>query len=295
MKPLGIFLSLLMYSAHALTHEERPPPSKNSPSVTLGGEVSLPMRDFSDGFCYGHAKVYGTYKELLLHPSIQSLLNRKYPAEEATDEEIKSALKEIRSELRQKKLSPEEKAVYSDLLNFFDFNPAKLGKDYVILLNSSPDLQDIVKSTHKDQQKDWLVLTKHSESDTKKEIPSVVTALEASTKATGDKFPALAYSLEGVQGGHAVSVESVQRTISGYKIIVKDSLFPDTLTLPKDRSNNRNLEQPRLEIVLDKNGKVLSFKTKLDKDDEGRDVISKEDLDKLRLETYSISKDKPKQ
>ena len=50
-------------------------------------------------------------------------------------------------------------------------------------------------------------------------------------------------------------------------------------------------DEPRLEIVVDPTGEVLSFKTKLDKNDQGADVIGKSDLEKLRLSTFT-TKDK---
>jgi hypothetical protein len=290
-----IFIAVFFLFSHTLFalegHKDPPPLTVNkSKSVKLGGEVTLPITDFPDGYCYGHSKVYGSYMELLANPKIKAVLSSTSFDKK---KEILAALNEVEDKLQSNKgINFYDKLVMKDLIQFFRKNPTDLGTDYLRLVNNDEDFGKIVEETHEHQMKDWFVAKEQVPGAmSKKQVPPVVEDLIRSMKTQGSDYPVLGYGLKGKEGGHVVTVESISTSGKNYVIKVRDSLFPKTMTTPKSYEKNNPDSEPRLEIVVNPLGEVLSFKTKLDKTDQGADIISKNELQNLRLSTFT-TKDK---
>lgn len=283
-------LSQTLFAKDPEGHIDRPLKDKRSKSVKLNGQVELPITDFPDGYCYGHSKVYGSYMELLANPKIKEALSS---TSFDRKKDIQETLKQVEDELQKNSgINFYDKMVLQNLLQYFRKNPTSLGSDYLKLVNNDEDFGKIVEETHEHQLRDWFVARDHDPDPySKKQVPSVIKSLVQSMKTQGSDYPVLGYALKGKEGGHVVTVESISSSGKNYIINVRDSLFPQSMTTPKNGSKNNPESEPRLEIMVDPTGKVLSFKTKLDKNDQGADVISKNDLENLSLSTYT-TKDK---
>jgi|GEM_PF-2289245 len=242
---------------------EAPPPPHSPPktdlpisqrSAKLGGQVQFPVTSVSDGLCFGHAKVFGAYQQLLKTEKGGSKLGKlKFPP------------------------GPDG-LLLEKLVTYFQKNPSKYGVEYTELVNDRA-FADLVRETHGLQESDWTrdqhkirIQNDLTKSSSKNEVPSVIAGLQESMGTDISNKPVLAWFLPGTRGGHAVTVDSWKKVADGYILQVNDSLLPTTMT---------NEGSAYSELKIDSNGRILSFRTP-----DGRDVFTRDDLPGVTLETY---------